>query len=149
MNVALFMMPKPMVAYLYDDYTVRQALEKMSHHGYTAIPVINREGFYVGTVSEGSFLWYIVNGEGGELHTTDISDLESVKLKDVPYDKRNTTVNISASIEEIYDKVLNQNFIPVVDDRQVFIGLITRSAVIQHLREKSGIDEDESENNEQ
>ncbi|MCQ2483135.1 MAG: CBS domain-containing protein [Clostridia bacterium] len=141
MNIALFMLPKSMAAYLYDDYTVRQALEKMAYHGYAAIPVIDREGYYVGTVSEGSFLWYLVNGEGGELHPIDISSLENVMLKDVPYDKRNTTVNISASIEEIYDKVLNQNFIPVVDDRQAFIGIITRSAVIQHLREKSGIDE--------
>lgn len=140
MNIALFMKPKPLVAYLYDDYTVRQALEKMSHHGYAAIPVINREGHYVGTVSEGSFLWYMVNGEGGELHPVEISNLESVHLKDVPYDKRNTSVNIAASIEEVYEKVLNQNFIPVVDDRDVFIGLITRSTVIQYLKKQAGID---------
>ena len=57
MNIAYFLLPKIHTAYLYDDCTFRQVLEKMLHHGYTAIPVINREGKYVGTVSEGDFLW--------------------------------------------------------------------------------------------
>ena len=57
MNVAFFMKPKSSVAFLFDDFTVRQALEKMNYHGYTAIPVLDREGHYLGTVSEGDFLW--------------------------------------------------------------------------------------------
>ena len=59
MNIAYFLLPKSNVAYLYDDYTFRQGLEKMRYHGYTAIPVITRNGTYVGTVSEGDFLWQL------------------------------------------------------------------------------------------
>ena len=44
MNIAYFLLPKARVAYLYDDCTFRQGLEKMRHHGYTAIPVISRSG---------------------------------------------------------------------------------------------------------
>ena len=56
MNIAFFLTLKKDVAYLYDDYSIRQALEKMKHHGYQTIPVIDRQGKYVGTVSEGDFL---------------------------------------------------------------------------------------------
>ena len=56
MNVLFFLKPKLSVAYIYDTNTVRQGLEKMKHYGYTAIPVIDREGHYVGTVTEGDFL---------------------------------------------------------------------------------------------
>ena len=61
MNLAFLLTPKADVAYIYDDFTLRQVLEKMEHHGYTAIPIINREGEYVGTLTEGDLLWYIKN----------------------------------------------------------------------------------------
>ena len=61
MNIAFLLTPKADVAYIYDDFTVRQVLEKMEHHGYTAVPVINRGGGYVGTITEGDLLWYIKN----------------------------------------------------------------------------------------
>ena len=51
MNIAYFLLPKSRIAYLYDDFTIRQGLEKMRNRGYTAIPVITRDGRYVGTVS--------------------------------------------------------------------------------------------------
>ena len=57
MNIAFLLQPKNDTAFLYDDFTLRQGLEKMKHHGYTAIPVIDREGKYVTTISEGDFLW--------------------------------------------------------------------------------------------
>ena len=44
MNIAFLLQPKSDTAFLYDDFTLRQGLEKMRHHGYTAIPVIDREG---------------------------------------------------------------------------------------------------------
>ena len=61
MNIAFFLKPKASVAYLYSDFTVRQALEKMRHYGYAAIPVISRDGKYVGSVSEGDFLWFFLD----------------------------------------------------------------------------------------
>lgn len=138
MNVAFFMIPKATVAYLYDDFTIRQALEKMSHHGYTAIPVLDREGHYVGTVSEGDFLWYIVHGEGNEVHSMAIENLEHRHLSELNLDaSKNPSVQITGTIEELLMRAMNQNFIPIVDDRNLFIGIVTRQAVIKHFYKQS------------
>ena len=143
MNVAFFMQPKSSVAFLFNDFTVRQALEKMHHHGYTAIPVLDREGHYLGTVSEGDFLWFIVKGEGNEAHTMAIENLEDFKLTEIEIDpSKNPSVLITASIDELLMRAMNQNFIPVVDDRNLFIGIVTRKDVIRHFYTTNFIDAD-------
>ena len=63
MNVITLLTPKAQVAYLYDDFTVRQGLEKLRVLGYTAIPVLDRNGYYLGSVSEGDFLWAILDNK--------------------------------------------------------------------------------------
>lgn len=136
MNIAFFLIPKAETAFLYDDYTVRQALEKMHHHGYSAIPVLNREGEYVGTLSEGDLLWFIVKGEGGEPHTKAIELLENDYIRDIDLNKEyssNPAVNIMASIDELLMRAMNQNFIPIVDDRGMYIGIVTRRSVIKYF----------------
>ena len=60
MNIVMLLKPKETVAYIYEDSTIRQALEKMKAHSYTAVHVIDEYGKYVGTVREGDFLWYIL-----------------------------------------------------------------------------------------
>ena len=83
MNIAFFTRPKQEITYLYTDFTVRQALEKMHSSSYTAVPVVDREGHYIATVTEGDLLWFIVKGEGGEPHTMAIENLEQFKLTDM------------------------------------------------------------------
>ena len=78
MNIAFFTRPKQEITYLYDDFTVRQALEKMHSSSYTAVPVVDRAGHYIATVTEGDLLWFIVKGEGGEPHT--ISSSSSLRI---------------------------------------------------------------------
>ncbi len=139
MNIAHFLIPKSEVAYLYTDFTLRQSLEKMKHHGYTAIPVITREGKYAGTVAEGDFLWYLVRGESGEpLHQIDVQETEDLLLSDLPFAGVYEPVNITASIEELMEKAITQNFVPVVDDLGSFIGIITRRDIIKYFHNRSG-----------
>ena len=57
MNIASFLLPKAEVAYLRDDMTLRQGLEKLRRSGFSAIPVIDIEDRYVGVVGVGDFLW--------------------------------------------------------------------------------------------
>lgn len=134
MNIAFLMQPKPSVAFLYNDFTLRQALEKMKYHGYAAIPVLDRDGYYCGTVSEGDLLWFIVRGENGEPHTRDIEELEGIKLSELNVDKaRNPSVSINADVNELLNQAMSQNFIPVTDDRNLFIGIVTRKDVIKHF----------------
>lgn len=136
MNIAYFLLPKSRTAYLYDDYTVRQGLEKMRYHGYAAIPVISRDGKYVGTVSEGDFLWCLLSDEGGRRATRSLKDLEKLRVRDILSEENAPPVGITVSMEELLTSAMNQNFVPVVDDLENFIGIITRKDIIRYFAEE-------------
>ena len=135
------MIPKVEVKFIYDDCTVRQALETMHHSGYTAVPVLDREGHYKGIISEGHLLWYIIRGEGGEPHTVPVEALEKLHLSDVDYlkssDDKGKPVSITAPIEDLIMRAMNVNFVPIVDDREIFVGIVTRSAIITHFYDRN------------
>lgn len=134
MNIAYFLLPKARVAYLYDDYTFRQGLEKMRHHGYTAIPVISRAGQYIGTVSEGDFLWRLLSSE--ENRPCTMKDLEQLQIRDILRGNLYPPVRITVTMDELLDNAMNQNFIPVVDDIGSFIGIVTRKDIIRYFAEQ-------------
>lgn len=136
MNIAFFLKPKISVAFLYSDFTVRQALEKMRYYGYTAIPVISREGKYCGTVSEGDFLWFLLSKfDDGE--NVDLKYIEDVGLKSILRGNTYKPVKITANMDELLHVAMNQNFVPVVDDLGSFIGIVTRKDIIKYLTEDS------------
>ena len=116
--------------YIYEDYTIRQALEKMEYHKYSAIPIISKDGKYVGTITEGDFLWTLKN----DLNL-DLKGLEDVPVTDINRKMDNSPVSINADIEDLVIKSLNQNFIPVIDDQDTFIGIIKRRDVIGYCYE--------------
>lgn len=130
MNIAHFLIPKVKVAYLYDDFTFRQGLEKMHHHGYTAIPVISRSGIYKGTVSEGDFLWKLLPSADIQRPFT-MQDMESLLVADILDPIHYPSVDIRASMEDLLLSATKQNFIPVVDDLGNFIGIVTRKDIIR------------------
>lgn len=127
-NVISLLTPKAQVAYLYDDFTVRQGLEKLRAHGYTAIPVLARDGSYVGTVSEGDFLWNLVDRQDNSLRSKEKQPLKSVMRKSF-----NPPVSVGVSMEELLERSMRQSFIPVVDDRGAFVGIVTRQNIIHQL----------------
>ena len=127
MNVAFFLIPKSQVTYLTEGSSFRQGLEKLRRHGYTAIPVISREGKYLGSVSEGDFLWNIMS-----MGSLDPYDLEDAKIDEIISD-RTPPVRVTTPIPELWDQVLDQNFVPVVDDRDMFMGIVTRRSVLAYL----------------
>ena len=134
MNIAFFLTLKKDVIYLYDDFSMRQALEKMRIYSYTAIPVLSRTGKYIGTVSEGDFLWYFVD-KGKEKTKLDSKHIEKAPLKGIIKNDKYKSVRITASIEELVSMSLNQNFVPVVDDSDNFVGLVLRRDIIRHFSE--------------
>lgn len=125
-NILQLLKPKAMTSYIYEDCTVRQAIEKMKHHGYTAVPVINKDGSYVKTIAEGDFLWFML-----DKHITDITELEDYSLKDIPRRVKCEPVYVYSTIEDLLEISMNQNFVPVIDDRDIFIGIVTRRDIIQ------------------
>ena len=133
MNIAYFLIPKSSVAYLYDDFTFRQGLEKMRHHGYTAIPVITRDGQYIGTVSEGDFLWRLLSDDATLQQPCSMRTMEQLHVSDIVRSNSYPPVRITVSMEELLQNAMNQNFIPVVDDFDCFIGIITRKDIIRYF----------------
>lgn len=136
MNIAFFITLKKDVAFLYDDFTLRQGLEKMKYHKYTAIPVITRDGKYVGTVSEGDFLWYLYDKQLNRNETNE-KRISKTPLKEIIKTNKYSPVSITASIDELVSTALNQNFVPVVDDYGSFIGIVSRKEIIKYFNDKS------------
>ncbi|MBQ6829712.1 MAG: CBS domain-containing protein [Clostridia bacterium] len=139
MNVAYFLIPKSQVGYICDDSTVRQGLEKLRRSGYAALPVVTRENRYVGTVSEGDFLWYLVQDDpfrNEEIRPRSIRQTEDALVRDVLRIDRNPPVRITATIDQLVERAMNQNFIPVIDDLGSFIGIVTRRDIIRYFHEK-------------
>lgn len=135
MNIAFFLTPKIDVAFLYDDCSLRQGLEKMRHRGYTAIPVISRDGCYIGTISEGDFLWYLLDQYEQNQDGISLYDTEDIPIHDLLKEDKYPPVPVTATVEELVSKGMSQNFVPVIDDTGVFIGIVTRKDIIRHLAE--------------
>ena len=137
MNVAFFITPRSNVTCINVNYTVRQALETMKKHGYTAVPVVTDDNIYKGTVSEGDFLWNIVKlrKRGGQPSEVDIRNLEDINIMDILRKDRNPSVPVTAPIEELLTRAMNQNFIPVTDDLGSLIGIVTRKTIIRYCTE--------------
>lgn len=131
MNILFFLTPKNEVAFIYEDETLRQALEKMEHHKYAAVPLINRRGKYIGTLTEGDLLWGIKNQ-----FNLNLKEAEHIPVTVIPRKMDNSPVSINANMEDLVGKALNQNFVPVVDDQKNFIGIITRKDMIQFFYDK-------------
>jgi len=130
-SILFFLTPKAMCAYLYDDYTIRQALEKMEAAKYAAIPILNHRGEYRGTLTEGDLLWAMKN-----MCYMDMRQAEARRIVEIPRKKDNLPVRITASMHDLIERASHQNFVPVVDDYGAFIGLITRKAIIQYCYDK-------------
>ena len=127
MNIAFFLTPKNEVIYEYLDATMRQVIERMEHHGYTAVPLIDKEGKYMGTLTEGDLLWKLKN-------TPDLNfrNSENIRVKDIQRKRKHKRVSINSDVENLISLATSQNFVPVVDDEGIFIGIIKRSDIINY-----------------
>ncbi len=134
MNISFYLIPKGEVAYLHQEDTVAQALRFIHKHGYQAVPVIDDKGRYVGTISEGDFLWNLIEEYHMDMEVMRKSRVEAMRLR---WDYK--AVSIDADISQLDKRITDQNFVPVVDGRNVFIGIITRKEIIKELlRKKDG-----------
>ena len=128
MNLLFLLKPKNTVDFLNGEDTVRAGLLKLRASGYTAAPVLSEEGKYIGTVTEGDFLWHL-----RDTPLDQETAVNHVYICEMMRENWNQPVHISATMEELLELVLNQNFVPVVDDRNYFVGIITRQSVIRHF----------------
>lgn len=131
MNVLFFLTPKSEVAHLHDDWTLRQGIEKLERSGYTALPLIDRQGRYIGTISEGDILRILKKRYDMNLRSAENISILSVERKvDIH------PVSIDATMEDLVRMAMNQNFVPVIDDNRIFIGIVTRKDIIRFCYER-------------
>ena len=131
MNIMFFLTPKNDVAFISESETLRQALEKMEHRKFSCIPLLNEEGKYTGTISEGDLLWGLRH-----MNISDVHDMEEVSILAIPRRAAYKPVKANANIEDLLDCAINQNFVPVTDDLGFFIGIITRKEIIKYCYEE-------------
>jgi CBS domain-containing protein len=127
MNLAFFLTPKADVVWIPARATLRQALERMEYHRYTAVPVLDDGERYVGTLTEGDLLWRM-----RAIPDFGWPSAERILIEDVPRRMEVHPVDITVQIEELLNRAVDQTFVPVVDSRRVFMGLVTRRALIEY-----------------
>lgn len=138
MNIGFLITPKKDTVWIYEDVSMRQAMEKMEHHRHTAVPIISKEGKYVGSITEGDLLWELkkrleLKKLLGKRQVEELDDLNDVPLAEVARCRTNEPMSIDCEIEEAFRLSLKQGFVPVVDDKGIYIGIILRATVISHL----------------
>lgn len=127
MNILFFLTPKSEVAYIFEDDTLRQTIEKMEHRKFSCIPLLSVDGRYTGTISEGDLLWGLKR-----LNTMNIKEMEDISIMAIPRRATYKPVHADADMEDLLDRAINQNYVPVVDDQGFFIGIITRKEIIKY-----------------
>lgn len=131
-NILTLLTPKNQLCYLDADMTLRQAVEKMRVHRYTVIPVIDsKTGVYVGSIAEGDLLYNLIREE-----TVSIRDLEEKNILDIIRINYMPAMKVDTSIEELVNLIVVQNYVPIVDDRGILMGIVTRKSVLQYLINK-------------
>lgn len=130
-NILFFLTPKAMCAFVYDDYTIRQALEKMEAAGYAALPILNKRGEYRGTLTEGDLLWALKN-----MCYMDMRQAEARKIMEITRRRDNIPVRVTTSMYDLAQRASTQNFVPVVDDKDAFIGIVTRGSIMKYCTQQ-------------
>lgn len=132
MNIAFFLLPKEEVVYVTPRTTMRQALERMEHHRYNALPIVDADGRYVGTITEGDLLFMLKRTPG-----LSFDNAHTVRIEDIPQVKRHQPVRIDATMDDLISLAIEQNFVPVVDERGVFIGIVRRKEILEYCAQTS------------
>ena len=128
MNIPSLLIPKANVEYLRTKDSIEFALDIFRRNSYSAVPVINSDGIYRGTITEGDFLYFIMDNPDADLKKVQDSKI----LREDFYE----AVKITASIDKLLIKCLDQNFVPVTDDRDVFVGIVTRKVIFKNIYEE-------------
>lgn len=130
-NILFFLKPKSEIAYIKVEDTLRQAIQKMEFHKYAAIPMLNKEGKYIGTITEGDLLWGIKNK-----YNLSLKEAEYIPITEIDRKLDYVAVRADANMEDLMLRAMNQNFVPVIDDQENFIGIVTRKDIIGYCYDK-------------
>jgi predicted transcriptional regulator len=120
-------MPADQVAVVFDDNSLSHALLVLTQTRYSKIPVINHAGEFKGLVS-------LADVVAASFKTTEM-DPEILKSKKVGEIVINDSIVLSSDwrLDSVCHALIDHAFVPIVDDNQKFIGIITRKEVMKAI----------------
>jgi len=131
MNVLDFVKPLREVIFVYEDDSVSSAVETIRKHRFASIPILNRSGNFVGTLTEGDLLRFIFEYGEGSINIYNVYGIE--RYRDY------VAVSTKATIQELIGRASDENFVPIVDDQDKFIGIVTRKTLLNYFFEHNFI----------
>jgi CBS domain-containing protein len=134
MNVAFLLTPKHAVTCVPASATVQQALEHMEVHRHSAVPLLDGDGRYVGTLTEGDLLWHLKHADRPWREVAEATPVLAVERR-----MANHPVHIDAEMGTLVERAVTQSFVPIVDDRDVFVGIVRRERIIEDCARRAGL----------
>ncbi|MFA5289653.1 MAG: CBS domain-containing protein [Candidatus Izemoplasmatales bacterium] len=134
MDIISFVKHKPEVIYVYDDFTLKEALELMEKHRFTSIPILSRDGKYIGSITEGDLLWKIIRIDGYNSKKAD-----ALKVSDIERCRDYLPIRVDQKMDELILKAAEENFVPIIDENDLFIGIVTRKTILTYFFEHNFI----------
>jgi CBS domain-containing protein len=131
MNIASFLKPFYDVTLVYDDQPLGEALTTMTKHRFTSIPVISRDQKYVGTLTEGDILHFLLRNK----ECVHPEKLNKFHVKDVKRHRDYEAVSVDSTMPMLLSKASNENFVPIIDQNGHFTGIITRKTLLDYFFE--------------
>lgn len=119
-----FLTPAENLAVLIDTHNADHAILLLSQMTYSRVPVVTDQKKFVGTISLTDILSYQMQHEipDEEFMTTDIVHMAK---------KDDLTVGPAFTLTEVLHKLVDESFLPVVDQDNTFQGIITRKSILK------------------
>lgn len=131
MNITSFLKSFYNVTLVYDNQNLDEALATMTKHRYTSIPVISKEQKYVGTLTEGDILQFLLKNKD----CFSQENLNKYVVSDVKRHRDYEPIRVDALMPTLLSKASNENFVPIVDEKDIFIGIVTRKTLLDYFFE--------------
>jgi CBS domain-containing protein len=137
MNILFLLQPKSDVALLFDTASVADSIKAFAEFRFSAVPVSTADGRYAGTVTASDFLSLLLSG----------ADPASATIGEILDPEKNPPVRITAKLNDLLLMVMEHNFVPVIDDRDFFMGIVTRKRIMQYYYDRFPPENAETINN--
>ena len=119
-----YLIPADELAIFIDTHNSDHVMLLLVNNGYSRVPVITKDKKYVGTISIADIMSYQVKHQltEWELNQMDIGQMVNTKIK---------TIRKEADLTGIMHLLVDYPFLPVLDDDQQFLGIITRRSILK------------------
>ncbi|KKF43500.1 cyclic-di-AMP-binding protein CbpB [Streptococcus uberis] len=119
-----YLIPADDLAIFIDTHNSDHVMLILVSNGFSRVPVISKDKIFKGTISISDILNYQAKHQltDWELNQTDIGEMVNTKIE---------SISFKSSLTLIMHKLVEYPFLPVVDEENHFIGIITRKSILK------------------